>query len=69
MQIAIALFIQIKSNKMITDNSNGRLAEIKAFAKENNLMESFKNTFLRLENYSGKGYDVTLLTSSLRHPN
>ena len=45
---------------MITDNSNGRLAEIKAFAKEHSLEENFKETFSRLENYSGKGYDVTL---------
>ena len=45
---------------MIADNSNGRLAEIKAFAKENNLMENFYETFSRLENYSGKGYDVFL---------
>jgi hypothetical protein len=45
---------------MITDNSNGRLAEIKAYAKEEGLDESFNNTFSRLENYSAKGYDVTL---------
>jgi hypothetical protein len=45
---------------MIIDNSNGRLAEIKAFAKEHDLMESFNNTFSRLENYSGKGYEVSL---------
>ena len=45
---------------MITDNSNGRLAEIKAFAKENDLMESFNETFSRIENYSDKGYDVFL---------
>ncbi|HSO85599.1 MAG TPA: hypothetical protein VLQ91_03545 [Draconibacterium sp.] len=37
---------------MILDNSNGRLAEIKAFAKEHDLMESFNETFSRLENYS-----------------
>ena len=45
---------------MIIDNSNGRLAEIKAFTSENNLLESFNNTFSRLENYSAKGYTVTL---------
>ena len=45
---------------MITDKSNGRLAEIKAYAKENNLLENFNNTFSRLENYSAKGYQVTL---------
>ncbi len=44
---------------MITDKSNGRLAEIKAFAKENNLLENFNNTFSRLESYSAKGYTVT----------
>lgn len=45
---------------MIIDNSNGRLAEIKAFAKENDLEENFNETFSRLENYSGKGNDVFL---------
>lgn len=45
---------------MITDNTNGKLAEIKAFAKENNLLENFNKTFSRLENYSAKGYTVTL---------
>ena len=45
---------------MIIDNSNGRLAEIKAFAKEHDLEESFIETFSRLENYSDKGYTVTL---------
>jgi len=45
---------------MITDKSNGRLDEIKAFAKENNLLEHFIETFSRLETYSDKGYLVTL---------
>jgi hypothetical protein len=45
---------------MIIDKSNGRLNEIKAFTKEKNLLENFNNTFSRLENYSGKGYTVTL---------
>lgn len=45
---------------MLIDNSNGRLDEIKTFAKENNLLENFNNTFSRLENYSAKGYTVTL---------
>ncbi len=45
---------------MITDYSKGRLAEIKAFAKENNLLESFNNTFSRLEHYSKQGFNVTL---------
>ncbi len=60
MHYAFLFFIHLKSNKMITDNSNGRLAEIKAFAKEHDLMESFNNTFSRLKNYSAKGYTVTL---------
>ena len=47
---------------MITDNSNGRLAEIKAFAKEHGLEESFNETFSRLENYSEKGYEVFLFS-------
>lgn len=34
---------------MIIDNTNGRLDEIKAFAKEHDLMESFLETFARLE--------------------
>ena len=45
---------------MITDNSHGRFNEIKTFAKENNLLEKFNNTFSRLESYSAKGYTVTL---------
>jgi hypothetical protein len=45
---------------MITDNSNGRLDEIRTYAKEHNLMESFTETFARLERYSDKGYSVTL---------
>ncbi len=45
---------------MIYDKSGGRLAEIKAFASENFLLESFNNTFSRLENYSDKGFTVTL---------
>jgi hypothetical protein len=45
---------------MIIDKSNGRLAEIKAFAKEKNLLENFKETFSRFETYTDKGYTVTL---------
>jgi len=45
---------------MIIDKTNGRLNEIKAFAIEHQLMESFNDTFSRLENYSVKGYDVNL---------
>jgi hypothetical protein len=51
-------FLKIK--RMIIDKTNGRLAEIKAFAKEHDLMESFNETFSRLETYSAKGNDVSL---------
>ena len=34
------------------DKYTGRLAEIKAFARENNLLESFEEIFSRLKNYS-----------------
>ncbi len=47
---------------MITDKSNGRLDKIKAFANDNGLIDSFNNTFKSLENYSQKGYDVTLVS-------
>ena len=52
---------------MITDNSNGRLDEIKTFAKENNMLESFNETFSRLETYSDKGYTVTLYSDFAPH--
>ena len=45
---------------MIIDKTNGRLDEIKSYAKENNLPENFNDTFSKLENYSAKGYTVTL---------
>ena len=45
---------------MIIDNSYGRLDEIRIYAKEHDLMESFNNTFSSLETYSAKGYLVTL---------
>lgn len=45
---------------MIIDKSNGRLDQIKAFAKENDLVESFTQTFARLETYSDMGYQVNL---------
>ena len=47
---------------MIIDKSDGRLDQIRAFAKENDLMESFTETFARLETYSDKGYDVFLFS-------
>jgi hypothetical protein len=52
---------------MITDKSNSRLDEIKTFAKENNLMESFNETFSRFETYSDKGYTVTLYSDFAPH--
>ena len=52
---------------MITDNSNGRLAEIKAFAKEHGIEDSFNETFSRLENYSDKGFDVFLFSDFAPH--
>jgi hypothetical protein len=52
---------------MLTDKSNGRLDEIKTFAKEHDLMESFNETYSRLESYSAKGYDVTLYSDFAPH--
>lgn len=52
---------------MIIDKSNGRLAEIKAFAKEHGLVESFNKTFSRLENYSVKGCDISLYSDFAPH--
>lgn len=37
---------------MIIDKSNGRLEQIKAFAKEHDLTESLNRTFSRFERYS-----------------
>jgi hypothetical protein len=45
---------------MIIDKSSGRLDEIRTFATAHDLLESFNNTFSRLETYSAKGYTVTL---------
>ena len=45
---------------MITDKTNGRLAEIKAYAKSESLWENFNQTFSGLESYSAKGYEVIL---------
>lgn len=47
---------------MITDVTNGRLDEIKTFAKTHGLTESFERTFIGLENYSAKGCEVNLYT-------
>jgi hypothetical protein len=45
---------------IITDLSNGRLDEIKAFATTHGLTESFEKTFARLERHSQNGFDVNL---------
>jgi len=45
---------------MINDYTNGRLAEIKAYATEHNLEESFQKTYARFETYSAKGCEVNL---------
>ncbi len=45
---------------MVTDHSNGRLVEISTCAKEHDLLESFNETYSRLENYLVKGYQITL---------
>jgi hypothetical protein len=52
---------------MITDKSNGRLDEIKTFAKEHDLLESFNETFSRLETYTDKGYTVILYSDFAPH--
>jgi hypothetical protein len=45
---------------MITVSINGRLAEIKAFAQQNDLEENFNNTFARLERWFEKTMRLTL---------
>ena len=52
---------------MIIDKSNGRLDEIKAFAKEKNLLENFKETFSRFETYTDKGCTVNLYSDFAPH--
>jgi len=52
---------------MIIDKTIGRLDEIKTFAKENNLLENFNNTFSRLKTYSAKGYTVNLYSDFAPH--
>ena len=47
---------------MIHDLTNGRLDQIKAFAQQNGLEESFNNTFARLERYSENGCEVKLFS-------
>jgi len=43
---------------MITDLSNGKLAQIKAFATTHGLTESYENTLARLERHSQNGCEV-----------
>jgi hypothetical protein len=45
---------------MIKDYTNGRLAEIRAYATEHNLIESFNKTFARFETFSQCGCEVKL---------
>ncbi len=45
---------------MINDLSVGRLAEIKAFATNHGLTESFNRTFTRLARYTQNGCEVNL---------
>lgn len=45
---------------MIVDKTQGKLEEIKEFAKKNNLTGKFKRAFSSFENYSKKGFIVTL---------
>ena len=45
---------------MIIDRTNGKLDQIKSFAKENNMLENFNDTFSSFETYSDRGYTITL---------
>jgi len=45
---------------MISDLTNGRLAEIQAYAKQHNLEESLHKAFSRLQRYSQQGCSVSL---------
>lgn len=45
---------------MISDLSNGRLDEIRAFAKTHDLTDSFSKTLARLERYAQNGCQVNL---------
>ena len=45
---------------MISDLTNGRLAEIQAYAKQHNLEESLSKAYSRLERYSNDGCEVSL---------
>lgn len=45
---------------MINDHTNGKLAEIKAYATEHHLEESFNKIFTRFETFSKSGCEVNL---------
>jgi hypothetical protein len=45
---------------MIIDRSNGRLSEIRNFARQQNLDTKFNEIYFQLEKYSEKGHDVIL---------
>jgi hypothetical protein len=45
---------------MIIDKSNGRLSEIRNFARQQNLEADFNEIYYQLEKYSEKGHDVIL---------
>ena len=45
---------------MIKDLSNGKLAEIKAYATEHNITESFNKTLTRFETFSQCGCEVNI---------
>ena len=47
---------------MIKDYTNGRLAEIKAYATEHHLEESLNKTFTRFETFAKSGCEVNLYT-------
>lgn len=47
---------------MIKDYTNGRLAEIRAYATEHNLEESYQKTYARFETFSKSGCEVNLFT-------
>jgi len=45
---------------MINDHTNGKLAEIKAYATEHHLEESFNKTFARFETFAKSSCEVNL---------
>lgn len=45
---------------MINDHTNGKLAEIKVYATEHNLEDSFNKTFARFETFAKSSCEVNL---------